>query len=76
MTIDPDLLAKGKELKLHKSQVVCWFGTAASNKPGSFIVHGLVEGVLHAERVEMDGVEHIKGTINARLISARKELEF
>lgn len=75
MSIDPDLLAKGGDLRLHKSQVISWFGTMAMGKPG-FIVHGRVIGMMQADLIDLDGVKHIKGTIDANLSSGRKELEF
>ena len=76
MSIDPDLLASGQELKLHKSQVVSWFGTMLESKPEEYIIHGRVEGSLKAGLVDVDGVEHIKGFIDAKLSSGLEELEF
>ncbi len=73
--IDPGLLTSGHELKLHKSQVVSWFGTLQAGKEGP-INHGTVEGTLKVGLVEVGGVKQIKGTIDAHLVSDRQKLEF
>jgi hypothetical protein len=75
MTIDPDLLARGGEMRFHKSQIVSWFGTSLTGKPG-FTLHGRLDGALQVEIVEFDGKKHIQGTIDANLGSGRTELEF
>jgi len=75
LSIDPDLLMSGQELKLHKSEVVSWFGTAQTGA-ADVIIHGTLQGTLKAKLVETDGVKYIKGTIDAHLSSGRPELEF
>lgn len=75
MKMDPDLLARGAKLKLHKSQVTCWFGTSLAGKP-EFSIFGTAEGVTQAELVELGGAKYVKGTIDAQLNSRREELKF
>ena len=64
-----------RELKLHKSEVVAWFGTSRVGKPG-VINHGTLHGTMRAELVDIDGAKHIKGSIQAHLSSSHRELEF
>jgi len=73
--VDPDLLARGGELKLHKSQVFSWFGTAQSAREG-FIIHGTLPGSMNARLVEINGVKHIQGVSDANLSSRHQELQF
>ena len=75
MNLDPDLLAKGGNIRLHKSQVTAWFGTSISGRNES-INHGRLDGVLKAELVKINGTNTLNGVIDARLYSGRKELEF
>ena len=74
--IDPDLLAKGTKLRLHKSQVVCWFGTTLASSLAAFTLYGTAEGVMQAEVVEINGTRQLKGSIDAKLFSSFQELKF
>ena len=76
MDMDPSLLDGARDIRLHKSSVISWFGTMSDEKPEDPIVHGRVEGMVKAKLVDVEGVKHLKGSIDAKLLSGRRDFEF
>jgi hypothetical protein len=74
-SIDRELLARERRLKLHRSQVMAWSGITEAGRPG-FLALGNLLGTLEVELVEIDGVPHLRGAIDAWLISDHGAVEF